>query len=540
MKIRLRREELAVAELALALGARRAGGTLSEAEEAVAAQCVEVPPRALIAENRRLIQLGQDPLGERLCSVRGAAVRRETGSFYTDPQVVDAMLRWVASEKPDEIVDCGAGSGRFSASAARVPGVKSVLAIEIDPLASLVLRARLSVLRIMTVSVRNEDFLRLKLPAASGKRAFVGNPPYVRHHVLTAQQKSRGQRIAAGLGIRLSGLAGLHAHFVVAAATLAAPGDVMCFILSAEWLDVNYGRGLRDLMLDGLRAEEVHLLDASASAFADVATTAVIVCARAGGDATEVRFKNAASLSSLAQFGIGGRVVSRLDLQQAKSWGKIARGRYDEPDRDAGIPLGNIARVHRGIVTGANEFFVMTRQRAEERGLQSCVRPVLTRAEEVFASDGVVRAHEQTKVMLYPPVTVGAAERRALNAYIASGEAMGIHERYVPSHRKPWWRPQVLPAPPIVATYMARQAPAFALNPEGLIFLNVVHGLYPLNPLSEDQLKLLVDALTQLRQQYRGEGRTYQGGLEKFEPGEMERLTLRSESAQQFAMLCDG
>jgi predicted RNA methylase len=529
-------DERRLVALAVALGACGAGGELSAAERAIAAKQVDADSAA-VAEYRRLIRRGEDPLGDMLCSVRTSDARRKTGSFYTASAIVDAMVSWVAEQQPAEVIDCGAGTGRFAIAAARAPGVKSVIAVEIDPVASLILRARAAVLGIKTIQVLNRDFLTLALRPTKARRAFVGNPPYVRHHSLTTDQKHVGQRIAASLGIRLSGLAGLHAHFVFAAAALAKHDDVLCFILSAEWLDVNYGRGLRDLMLDGLRAEEVHLLDASTAAFADAATTAVIVCARSGGEAEEVRFKNAASLSNLAQFGVGGRVVPRSNLQLAKSWGKIARGRHDDDVDDTRVPLGKIARVHRGVVTGANDFFVMTRARAKERGLQNCVRPVLTRAEDVLTSGGVVRDTPQRKVMLYPPDRMTAADRRALNKYIEAGEAAGLHMRYVPSHRTPWWKPQVLPAPPIVATYMARQAPAFALNPDGLVFLNVIHGLYPMRPLSDEQLRLLVDALTRLREGYRGEGRTYQGGLEKFEPREMELLTLESSSARTFSLL---
>jgi len=87
---------------------------------------------------------------------------------------------------------------------------------------------------------------------------------------------------------------------------------------------------------------------------------------------------------------------------------------------------------------------------------------------------------------------------------------------------------------------MARQAPVFALNPDGLHILNVLHGIYPLKPLSDDQLLDLVTELNALRETYRGRGRTYLGGLEKFEPREMERLSLGIDSARTFAMLCDA
>ena len=533
-----------LARLARELGAAIVGGPLSAAELGLLRSCeTAVPPsKRELAELRKQIRGGTDPLGESLCAMRTPAERRATGSFFTPRPIVDAMLAWVSLQEAGEIVDCGAGSGRFALAAARLPTVESVIAVETDPLACLIMRANAAVLKIQSLRVVRADFTALSFPATSRRRAFVGNPPYVRHHGLAADQKKRCQRVAADLGIKLSGLAGLHAHFIVAAAAAMHPGDVLCFITAAEWLDVNYGSGVRALMLDGLRAEEVHLLDARTPAFEDAASTAVIVCARSGGTAERVRFKTARSVSSLVRLGLGGRLVSRSDLEGARSWGRIARNQYRDPPDDGAIPLGSLARVHRGAVSGANDFFVMTLRQAQLLSIENCVRSVLSSAEEVLAANGIVRRGERTKVILCPPelAVLKRKEREALNVYVAIGHDRGIHERYVPAHRSPWWRPQLLPPPPIVATYMARQAPVFALNPDGLHILNVIHGLYPLKPLSDDQLVELVTELNALRETYKGHGRTYLGGLEKFEPREMERLRLGIDSARKFAMLCDA
>ena len=83
-----------------------------------------------------------------------------------------------------------------------------------------------------------------------------------------------------------------------------------------------------------------------------------------------------------------------------------------------------------------------------------------------------------------------------------------------------------MPSPPIVVSYMARQAPVFALNPDALGVLNVAHGLYPREHMSRAQLRLVVAALNDARESFKGRGRTYFGGLEKFEPREMENLPL--------------
>ncbi|MHB8684426.1 MAG: Eco57I restriction-modification methylase domain-containing protein [Dehalococcoidia bacterium] len=545
MKTSTRAAERDIAGLAVALGAEDRGGPLSAGEcrlVSIARSSGNRHSAARIRALRTAVRDGGDPLGELLCEARSQERRRALGSFFTDRSIVDAMTRWIAQQRPSEVVDCGAGSGRFTLAAARIPSVRSVVAIDRDPLACLVTRANAAAVNQRGLTVRHADFVTLALAPAAGIRAFVGNPPYVRHHQLTQQQKQRARALAAALNIPWSGLAGLHAHFLVKAAELSRPGDVLCFITSAEWIDVNYGQGIRQLLMDGLRAEELHLLRPGAAAFPDASTTALIVCARAGGATEQVRVRNAQHLSGFVQLALGGQMVPRAALQSARAWGRIVRRDYNEADESGAIQLGSIARVHRGVVTGRNDFFVMTNARARTLGLERSVRPVVTSAEEVLHANGTLRSDPTTRVLLCPPELheLPKRDREALLEYIKAGEAQGVHETYVASHRSPWWRPQVKGAPPIVATYMARQAPAFALNPEGLLILNVMHGIYPIVPLDAPQLAELAALLNRMRESYRGHGRVYHGGLEKFEPREMERLILKPDNSRNLAMLCDA
>jgi hypothetical protein len=62
--------------------------------------------------------------------------------------------------------------------------------------------------------------------------------------------------------------------------------------------------------------------------------------------------------------------------------------------------------------------------------------------------------------------------------------------------------------------------------------LNIAHGLYPREPLPETTI---IGLLAYLRQNVStSAGRTYAGGLTKFEPGEVERLQIPAP-----AMLAD-
>ena len=80
--------------------------------------------------------------------------------------------------------------------------------------------------------------------------------------------------------------------------------------------------------------------------------------------------------------------------------------------------------------------------------------------------------------------------------------------------------------PRLVMTYMGRRPPAFALNAAGAKLINVAHGLYPRVPMSEPCLARYVGWLNaNVREE---SGRTYAGGLTKFEPGEVMRLAVPS------------
>jgi hypothetical protein len=127
-------------------------------------------------------------------------------------------------------------------------------------------------------------------------------------------------------------------------------------------------------------------------------------------------------------------------------------------------------------------------------------------------------------VLLCLPRDFDPARHHAVDAYVRAGRS--VSEGYLCRHRRPWFALGDPRPAPILASYMARQPPRFARNPDGLLHLNIAHGLYPRQPMSDREIDRLVAALNASRDGFVGRGRTYQGGLEKFEPREMEALLV--------------
>ncbi len=519
-------DEAMLAALSVALGA----ATVPRVTEAEAALLDHAPdvPGDLIAAALDKIEEGGDPLGEAFCKLRPAARRREDGAVYTPPTTVRSILSWAESVgAPDRVIDPGAGSGRFLLEAGRRFPAASLVAVERDPLAALTVRANLAAAGMADrAEVRVEDFLTSDLRGSDGHTLFVGNPPYVRHHLIPSEWKDWLKQEAAAMGLQASTLAGLHVYFFLAIARRAKAGDYGALITASEWLDVNYGGLVRDLFLDRLGGQGIHVIEPKAEPFPGTAATGAVTTFTVNGKPASARFARVTRLSALGDLS-GGRRVSRERLVAEKRWSHFTRPPTAAPEGH--VELGEVCRVHRGQVTGANHVWIAG---AHSAGLPDEVLfPTVTRARELIRSGPVLSDPDKLKRVIDLPQdlsTLRAADHMAVRRFLERVEKMGAKESYTARHRPVWWSVSLRKPAPILATYMARRAPAFVLNEADARHLNIAHGIYPREAMAPNVLSALV-AYLRGASSLQG-GRVYAGGLTKFEPREMERIPVPEPS----------
>ena len=508
---------------ALALGARRVPGW-SQAETALGRDPVTVP-RKTLARVQNLIQTGRDPLGDAFCQLRSPAIRRQQGATYTPRQIVKAMVTWAAKVgTPVRVVDPGVGSARFIVAAGRRFQQAKVIGVDIDPLAALVARGHLAAAGMTDrAEIIVGDYRDLKLPDASGRTLYIGNPPYVRHHLISPEWKAWFTRTAEQRGLEASQLSGLYVHFVLATSEFAKLKDFGAFITAAEWLDVNYGRLYRELFLGPLGGRSITLIEPTAQPFPDAATTATITCFEAGARSRTIRLKRAAKIADATELEVGGRLLRRERLETAARWTPLTRIQRKTPE--GFIELGELCRVHRGQVTGFNRVWIAG---DHSKALPTSVLYAsVTKGLELFRAVGVLRDATKLRRVIDLPVDLDAISdesRRAIDTFLKFAKRMGAHKGYVARNRKSWWSVGLREPAPILASYMARRPPAFVRNLANARHINIAHGLYPREPLSEAALETLQGYLS--KSVGISEGRTYAGGLTKFEPKEMERLVV--------------
>jgi methylase of polypeptide subunit release factors len=514
--------EQTLAAVALALGARLVRGFSVQEEEL----CLNLPPvpRSLLRSVRDRFTAGEDPLGDRLCALRPPAERRTQGATFTPLPIVRSMLDWAESyRRPARVVDPGIGSGRFAVQAGlRFPGA-SLLGIESDPLPALIARGNLAA---AGLAARSEvivgDYRSFTVPSIDGTSLYIGNPPYVRHHRLEPKWKRWLVQSAAERGLAASQLAGMHVHFFLATALAASPGDFGAFITAAEWLDVNYGSFVRSLFLDGLGGRQIIVIEPTAKPFPDAATTAAITMFDIGSRPKSVLLSRAGTLDEIGKENTA-HPVRRERLEGEGRWTRLTRPVTRRPC--GYVELGEICQVHRGQVTGANKVWIAG---PHGNGLpESVLFPSVTRAQELFQAGKVLRDLSVLKRVVDLPVDLSGFDqsvRRIIDRFLQEARKLGAHQGYIASNRRAWWSVGLKDPAPILATYMARRPPAFVRNTASARHLNIAHGLYPRTALSETVLTNLIEYLC--KAVTLSEGRTYAGGLTKFEPREMERILI--------------
>jgi adenine-specific DNA-methyltransferase len=465
------------------------------------------------------IRAGEDPLGRAYCQIRKSAARRDKGQTFTPPDVVTTMLEWARAQRPEisRIVDPGSGPGTYTVAALKVFPQAHAVAVELDPVVAVLLRANLEAWGLSArCEVVVDDYRNLQLPAIEGSTLFIGNPPYVRHHQISTDWKRWYSTELKAQGVHGSRLAGLHLHFFLKTGALARPGDFGCYITAAEWLDAGYGSALRELLAGPLGGVAVFLARPELKLFEDALASGAITAFAPGTAPEQIRFSRFSSLPDAGKLQ-GGRKVGIAETRASMSWSAL----FQEPSLKRPtnrVELGEFFRISRGQLTGQNSVWIQSPETPELPA--RFLVPTITGASDIIGATNsvIAKTHALKHVISLPSDlrSLPPAERSQVDAFLAWACAQGADKTYTAEHRSPWYRVRLDAIPPIVMTYMRRGPPVFAQNKAGAPLLNIAHGVFPKAPLSERKCAALVAWLN--ANVDAASGRMSAGGLVKFEP----------------------
>ena len=473
---------------------------------------------------------------------RGAQDRNRAGQSATPFPLAVEIIRlvgslWPAGE-PVEFLEPCVGTGSFySATRGVLTDVRRAVGIEKD--AKFAASAR-DLWADAGLEVITDDFTRRE-PPARRFNLLVTNPPYVRHHHLTAGEKTRLRRdVQLKTGIRLSGLSGLYCYFLLLADDWLVDGGLSVWLIPGEFLDVNYGSGVKEYLTTRVNLLQIHRFGAVDVRFDDaLVTSSVVIFRRERPGGRAVKFTQGGKLTSPESV----VEVGPAELSPGLKWGRLFSG--EAAKAKSRLKFGDLFQIKRGIATGGNAFFIVTESRAKELGIPGQFQRPILPSPRSLPGDVIEGRRDGMPDFPDPNVLIdcrlGPEQVReqfpTLWAYYEEGRGAGIHEGYLTSRRTPWYAQEDRPAAPFLCTYMGRAKAdgggpfRFIRNRSKATAPNVYLMLYPKGPLKAAlsrkptlEAKVLdalrgLDALTMT-----DGGRVYGGGLHKVEPNELANL----------------
>ena len=477
------------------------------------------------------------------------------GGYYTSSEVATWLCAWAIRSTKDRILEPSCGDGAFLEAA-------------VKRYAELGARSSTIANNLMGIEIVNDeaDHARARLNGLLGQRgndmvetadffgwwqgskqptfdAVVGNPPFIRYQTFPEPHRSRAMEIMLAQGLSPNRLTNIWVPFVVAAVASLRPGGRLALVLPAELLQVTYAAQLRSFLTDRFtridivacnelffeRAEqEVVLL------LADGALTAASEANRCRVTMTETR--------TLAEITNRQPAVVLADAQPKtiqhdhEKWLKYFLTEQEitfmRALRAAAVTtnLSSHASVDVGVVTGKNEFFVLTSEQVASLGLEGYTTPLVSRSVQLKGArvgkadwKAMAFAGDRVHLLHLAPIN-GAKPSAALARYIRFGEGNEVNKGYKCSIRAPWY------AVPSVWTpdgFLFRQIydfPRMVLNQAGATSTDTIHRLTCKVEKPERVIANTYTWLTAASAEI--EGRSYGGGVLELEPTEAERLLM--------------
>lgn len=477
------------------------------------------------------------------------------GGYYTSAEVATWLCAWAIRKPTDRVLEPSCGDGAFlEAAALRLLDLglassrigEQLTGVEIIESEGARAEARLRHIAGVEAKkvVATTDFFGWW--QGSDGHAFdavIGNPPFIRYQTFPEPHRSRAMAIMQGVGLTPNKLTNIWVPFVVAASLSLKAGGRMALVLPAELLQVTYAAQLRSFLTDHFeridivacnelffeKAEQevVLLLADNALARASEKNRCRVTLTEAATVADITR-KSPAALLKTAQ----PKTIQHDNEKWLKYFLSAREIEFMRELRTADVTtdMKTHASIDVGVVTGKNEFFVLSADQVASLGLKEFTTPLVSRSIQlkgtrIGKADWNALAAAGDRVLLLNVAPGHAAKLTdQLRHYIRSGEAQEFHKGYKCSIRTPWYAVPAIWAPDGFAFRQIYDFPRFVLNNSGATSTDTIHRMTAKTAKPERIIANTYTWLTAASAEI--EGRSYGGGVLELEPTEAERLLM--------------
>lgn len=369
---------------------------------------------------------------------------------------------------------------------------------------------------------------------------IICNPPYFKFH--DYDNKKILDQIEKRLNIKLNGFTNLYTLFLLKSIYQLNPYGRLAYIIPSEFLNSDYGKLVKSELVKSKVLRHMAIFDFEENVFDDALTTACILLCSNDDNNQKVRFSVIKKIDDLKQIKTyisdypnnidGGLTFNVTELRPELKWRKYYQEQNGSRYTNL-IPFSSVAKVVRGIATGANEYFTFSKSKAIRYGIdEKYLLPCICKATDVkgnfFTIDdfnSLVNNNRQAFLL-----NAVGSDNESILRYIELGERLGIDKKYLTACRTPWYSLENRPPSPIWVSVFNRNGLKFVRNEANISNLTTFHCVYPVrsNLFNNIHIDLLFAyLLTEVaREIFEDNRREYGNGLQKFEPNDLNRAMM--------------
>lgn len=463
--------------------------------------------------------------------------RKKFAQFFTPFQLASLMADWLlGSQKVKTILEPAFGLGVFTRALLSKKSDLSIKGFDIDE--TIFSEAKEIFSDTPSFDLLLEDYM---FNDWNNKYdGIICNPPYFKFH--DYDNKSILNEIENRLKIKLNGFTNLYALFLLKSIYQLNSNGRLAYIVPSEFLNSGYGELVKSALIKNEVLRHIVVFDFEENVFDDALTTACILLCSNDKHNQKVKFTTIKKIVDLEQIksyisqyplnNSGESSINISDLEPVIKWRKYYQKQNGIKYKNL-IPFSSVAKVVRGIATGANGYFMFSKSKAHQYGIdEKYLLPCIRKATDVKGNfftkanfNSLVSGDSQAFLL-------SATDPKDENVlkYIELGETSGIDKKYLTACRTPWYSLENRPPSPIWASVFNRSGLKFIRNEANISNLTAFHCVYPvqnsiLENVNIDVLfaYLLTDVAREIFEDNR---REYGGGLQKFEPNDLNKAMM--------------
>lgn len=400
------------------------------------------------------------------------------------------------------------------------------------------------------LNVIHGDALSPDIDLRGKRNLLMVNPPFNRHEEIPNDYKDDIYQFAKRqTGIEVPGNAGLYVYHLLIMDKWLCEGAVAVWLLPTIFMQSKYGEAIRNYLLNCVQLIRIHVYDEEWMQFENTLISTSIIVYKKTNDKNEgVLFSSGKSVEQP----ISSKYVTRKELDEHLDNWRVLMDNVVTPTVHAGqMTFGDLFEIKRGLATGANSFFVMTREKAMQYHIPDvALRPLLPKAR--YLKSVVIGAKADGYPDVEPQLVLVDCDldentihdnypdfyNYLQQAKIPGADGTAVVDRLLVRKRKPWYKQERREPPVFLLTYMGRNKKDlpplyFVWNKSKAVALNTYLLLYPKKRLM-DKLNMnpmlyetVLEALNQSAERViAARTRVYSGGLKKIEPKELCRLPI--------------